>query len=242
MMQAPRQNFVRLYVGKNSIGKTPTAIYDVMAYQRAFPKKKIIVFDSQDKFKDAHDRGDLRVDLLIPRNNKGWAGVGPDGLQYHTEPSPGKKIYKWRNSLLILDDYRMLLRGNDMPSNFYDLFALRPREHFNMDMIMICHEPRNILRGVAGYITHYHIFANEASAIQYDSERISCYVKCQQASLVINKYASMYGKGYYDVKTQTPYFPHIVVEKERPEPLQCYNMELEKAKPILTEFTNKKAA
>lgn len=236
-MIEPRQNFVRMYIGKNSIGKTPTAIFDAIAYQRSFPKKKIIVFDSQDKFKGAHDRRELRVDLLIPRNNKGWAGI--EGLQEHTVTS-GNKKYKWANSLLILDDYRMLLRGNDMPSDFYDLFALRPAPHFNMDMMFICHEPRNILEGIAGYISHYHIFANEASSGQFEN-KISCYLACQRAGLVINKYVSMYGKGYFDTTTKIPYFPHIVVEKERPEPLHCINMDLQKAKPILEEFTKQAA-
>lgn len=234
-MQDPRQNFVRLYVGKNSIGKTPTAIYDLMAYQRSFPNKKIIVFDSQDKFYAAHKRGQLRIDLLIDGNNKEWAGI--NGLREFREPTPGNKIYTWANSHLVIDDFKMLLTGTNTPSDFLNLFALRPAPHFNMDMTFIVHEPRNILEGIRGYISHYHLFANEASAVQFE-DKISCYLKCIQASLAINEYEKMY-KGYYDVETHMPYFPHIVVDKNNPEPLQCYNMDAFKAKAILDEFTKR---
>lgn len=230
-----RQNFVRLDIGKNSSGKTPTQIYDAIAYQRVFPKKKIIVFEGQDKFDDARKRGHLRIDLLIPKNNKTWAAQ----LQEFIEPTPGNKIYKWAHSLLIIDDFKLLLTGNDTPADFLGLFSLRPSPKFNMDMMFSCHEPRNILPGIAGYISHYHIYTNEASASQFE-DKISCHLQCQRASLVMNKYEKMY-QGYYDVKTHTPYFPHIVVEKDKPEPLHCVNMDYEKAKPILEEFTQQAA-
>lgn len=235
-MQEPRQNFVRCYLGKNSIGKTPTAIYDAIAYQRDFPKKKTIVFDSQDKFRKAHDERRFRIDLLIAPNNKEWAKQ----LQEHTIVK-GIKQYKWAHSHLILDDYRLqgLLKGNDMPPDFQDLFYLRPQPEFNMDMTVICHEPRNILEGLKGYISHYHIFANEADATQYEN-KITCWLKCQQAALAINKYEALY-KGHYDVIMKVPFFPHIIVEKEKPEPLQCINMDWIKAQPILEEFTKQAA-
>lgn len=235
-MITPRQNFVRLDIGKNSCGKTPTQIYDAMAYQRSFPKKKIIVFEGQDKFYEAHRRRHLRIDLIIPKNNKNWAEM----LMEYKEPTPGNKIYKWAHSLLIIDDFKLLLSGNHTPEAFLGLFALRPSPKFNMDMMFSCHEPRNILPGIAGYISHYHIYANEASSVQFE-DRISCYLQCQRASLVINKYEKSF-PGYYDVKTHTPYFPHIVVEKDKPEPLHCVNIDYVKANPILEEFTKKALA
>lgn len=230
----PRQNFVRCYIGKNSIGKTPTAIYDTIAYQRDFPKKKIIVFDSQDKFYKEHKQRRLKIDLLISPNNKEWA---KQLLEF--KMANGERVYKWAHSHLILDDYRMLLKGNDMPPDFWALFTLRPQPEFNMDMTIICHEPRNILEGLKGYISHYHIFANEADATQYEN-KISCWLKCQQAALVINKYEGMY-KGHYDTILKTPFFPHIIVEKEKPDPLQCMHMDPIKALPILEHFTKQAA-
>lgn len=235
-MMEPRQNFVRCYIGKNSIGKTPTAIYDTIAYQRFWPKRKIIVFDSQDKFYKEHKAGRLRIDLLIHPGNKEWARQ----LQEYKVVG-GIRQYKWAHSHLILDDFRAqaLLKGYDMPGDFADLFYLRPQPEFDMDISLICHEPRNILEGLKGYISHYHIFANEADATQYEN-KISCWMKCQQAALAINKYESLY-KGHYDVIMKTPFFPHIIVEKDQPDPLQCINMDWQKAKPILEEFTKQAA-
>jgi len=215
------------------MGKTPTQIYDLIAYQRAFPKKKIIVSEGQDKFLDAHLRGHLRIDVLIPKNNKRWAAM----LQEFKEPTPGNKVYTYADSCLVIDDLKLLLTGSDTPADFLGLFALRPSPKFNMDMMFNCHEPRNIMEGIAGYIDRYHIYANEAKASQFE-DKISCHFQCQRASLVINKYEKLY-PGHYDVRTHTPYFPHIVVEKDKPEPLHCVNMDYEKAKPILEEFTNK---
>lgn len=234
MQIEPRQNFVRCYIGKNSCGKTPTAIYDSTAYQRDWPKKKTIVYANNNRFRQAHDERRLRVDLFIGENNKTWA----EQLAECTIIN-GIRKYKWAHSHLILDDYRMLLKGNDMPPDFWALFALRPQPEFNMDITVICHEPRNILEGLKGYITHYHIFANEADATQYEN-KISCWMKCQQAALAINKYEALY-KGHYDTILKMPFFPHIVVEKEKPEPLQCINMDWKKAQPILEQFTKQAA-
>lgn len=234
----PRQNFVRLDFGENSVGKTPTQIYDLIAYQKAFPKKKIIVFEGQDKFRDAHDRGHLRVDFFIQKGNKDWAGNKKNGLQEFTENTPGNKVYRFAHSCLVVDDFKLLLTGHDTPADFLGLFALRPSPKFNMDMMFSCHEPRNILEGIAGYPTHYHVYANNASPSQFQDKILGCYQECQKASLVVNEYTKLY-PGYYDVKTHTPHFPHIVVVKDKPKPLHYVNMDYEKLKPILDAFTKK---
>lgn len=222
-----RANFFRLYVGKNSMGKTPTAIDDLIAIQKYNWNRKIIVHDSQDKFRDAHNHGRLRVDAFIPTNNKEWAKQ----LQEHTLTSDGKKKYKWANSVLVLDDLKMLFKGFGMPNNFLDLFALRP--YTNMDMIGICHEPRNILEGFAGYISHIHIFANEASESQFE-DKVSFHVACNKASHAINKYQKE-DKGFYDVLHNKPYFPHIIVEKDNPYPLKCVNIDNKLLEKILIQ-------
>lgn len=226
------QNPVRLDIGKNSMGKTPTQIFDLSAYQKVYPWKKYLISEGQDKFSDAHKRGALRIDWILPNHN-------PDifkRLQEFKEPTPGNKIYTYADSVLIIDDLKLRFKGFDTPTDFLALLTLRPSPKFNMNIWLNCHEPRNIPDGIAGYITHYHIYANEASAGQFQ-DKISCHFQCQRASLVINKYQKMF-PGYYDVKTHTPYFPHIIVEKDNPEVLHCVNMDYEKAKPILQEFTN----
>lgn len=230
-MITPVQNFVRIDIGKNSAGKTPTQIFDLTAYQKVYPWKKYIVSEGQDRFSEAHARGDLRIDLLIPKNNEKWA----EQLQEFTEPTPGNKIYTWDHSVLVIDDIKLLLKGFDTPSDFLGLFALRPSQKFNMQMMLNCHEPRNIPEGIKGYISHFHIYANEAEASQYEN-KISCHLQCKRASLVVNEYERLY-PGYYDLKTHTPYFPSIMVIKDKPEPMHFINMDPVKLKPILDEFT-----
>lgn len=237
MIKLPRQNMVRLDFGENSCGKTPTQIYDLTAYQKIYPNKNYIVFEGQDKFRDAHDRGQLRVDFFIKKGNKGWAGTGKNGLQEFREPTPGNKIYRFAHSVLVVDDFKLLLSGHDTPADFLGLFALRPSPKFNMEMWFSCHEPRNILEGIAGYPTHYHVYRNNASRSQFEDKILGCYRECVQASFVVNEYSRLY-PGHYDVQTHTPYFPHIVVEKDNPLPLRYVNMDTIKLKPILDEFTN----
>ena len=227
-----RLNFVWIFIGKNTTGKTPTAIQYAKEWQNAKPKHKLIVFDSQNKFYEAHKKNKIKISELIPiGNSKQWA----EQLADYTETKIGEKKYKYANSLVVLDDYRMLCKNNDMPASFYSLLALRPKT--NMDFILICHMPRNILEGLAGFITHYSIFANNAMQSQFE-KKISCYVQCQTATIIINKYVELYGPGYYDKTRDMPRFPYIIVDKES-ECLDCKHMDMEKAKPILKEFDKK---
>lgn len=232
MFTDTRLNSVRMYIGKNTIGKTPTCISHCIALQRAKPKNKLLCFDAQDKFMEAHRRRELRVDYLIGRTFWEWA----DELGKFIEPTSGNKIYDYADSHCVLDDYRMLCKGNDMPDAFYSLLALRPKT--NMDFSLICHEPRNILEGLAGFITHYDIFANEASQTQFQ-KKISCYVPCQKAALKINQYVDAFGRGYYDVRTKQPMFPYIEVEKEKPYPLKCVNIDINKFETLFTSNEEK---
>lgn len=226
MFENTRLNEVRLYVGKNSVGKTPTAVSHAIAYQKARPNNLVIVFDAQDKFRDAHNEGRLRVDIFIDRNDKFWA----KRLGTHTIDKNGKKDFLFKNSLIILDDYRDLCKNDTTSPDFYSLLAWRP--YMNSDYKLICHEPRQILRGVAGFITHFEIFANEATQTDFE-DRITCFVPCQKSALSINKYVNEFGRGYFDLKTMKPYFPYIEVERDNPYPLRCVNIDINKLNEVL---------
>lgn len=237
-MIRPRQNFVRLDIAENSGGKTPTQIHDLTAYQKEFPWKKLIVFEGQDKFRDAHDRGQLRIDYFIKKTNEDWAGTKKNGLQEYTEPTPGNKIYRFAHSCWIVDDLKLLFTGNDTPGDVLGLFFLRPSPKFNMDMMFSLHEPRNIPEGLKSYPTHYHMYKNNADYKQFVEKIPACYKECWKATLIVNEYTRLY-PGHYDVQTHTPYFPHIIVEKDNPLPLKYVNMDTEKLKPILEYHTKK---
>jgi len=221
MFENIRLNFVHAIIGKNTIGKTPIAILMAKAWQKKRPNSKLIVFDPQDKFYEAHQRKELRVDVLINQNNYLW----PQELADYKEATAGKKIYTYENSLVILDDFRMLCQGNHMPPFFLDLLALRPKT--NMEFILICHAPMHILEGLSYYVTDYSIFANEASQSSFE-KKISCHIQCQKANIVVNKYVMKYGRGVY------PFFPYIHINKESPE-LNAINMDYDKTMPLITE-------
>lgn len=236
----PVQNFVRLDIGGNSMGKTPSQIEDAIAYQKVYPNKFYVVLEGQDKWRQAHDRGHFRIDWLVPRNSTTW----PDDLQRFTEPTPGNKVYEFKDIVLIIDDITLWL-GFHTQKSFLGLFALRPSPKFNMVAFLNCHEPRNIPEGIKGYITEYHMYANEADHDQFKDKIPSCYKECLRASLIINEYQRLY-PGWYDLATHTPHFPRIVVYKEEPtaqmyklglRKTNCVNMDIEKATPIFKMFS-----
>lgn len=241
---SPVQNFVRLDWGGNSMGKTPSQIDDATAYQKIYPNKKYVVFEGQDKWVDAHNRGQFRIDWIIPKNSTDWA----EQLQIYEEPTPGNKIYKWKDTVLIIDDITLIL-GHQTQKAFLGLFALRPSPKFNMVMFLNCHEPRNIPEGIKGYITEYHCYANEADPDQFKDKMPACYKDALRCSLIINEYERLY-PGWYDIDNHKPYFPRIVLYKEEPtqkmfklglRKMNCVNMDYEKAKPIIEMFSKQAA-
>lgn len=234
-MIIPVQNFVRLDMGKNSAGKTPTQIDDATAYQKVYPKKKYVVFEGQDKWMQAHERGQFRIDWVIPKDSTTWA----DQLQEYIEPTPGNKIYLHKDTVLIIDDITLILTFHTQKS-FLGLFALRPSPKFNMSMFLNCHEPRNIPEGIKGYITEYHMYPNEAEPKQFEDKMPSCHKQCIRASMVLNEY-SRKDSGYYDLANHKPYFPRIVVYKDEPDMYYPVNMDYNIAKPILEKFTKQAA-
>lgn len=241
---SPVQNFVRMDIGGNSMGKTPTQIDDFTAYQKIYPKKKYVIFEGQDKWREAHERGQFRIDWIIPKNSTTWA----EQLQEYTEPTPGNKIYKHKDVVLGIDDITLAL-GYQTQKSFLGLFALRPSPKFNMCMFMNCHEPRNIPEGIKGYITEYHWYANEADPDQFKDKIPGIYKDALRCSLIVNEYQQLY-PGWYDVDNHKPYFPRIVQYREDPTPLMykmgirkmnCVNMDYEKAKPIIEMFSKQSA-
>lgn len=205
-----RRPFVWGMIGHNTTGKTPTAISIAKAWKEARPGYKVIGFDPQDKFTEAGV-----LDIRIFGNNPDWAKVLC--LQH-----PKTKQWLFGNSLLILDDYRMLHANNSIDTGFLDLLALRVR--MNMDIIFVCHNPKLILERLSYYTTHYSIFYTEAQMGSFES-RIPKYLACQKAAVLINKYVREYGRGEY------PNFPHIVVQAESDD-LELINMDKKKVEAL----------
>lgn len=207
-----RKNFLWGFIGHNTTGKTPTAIELVKAWRQSRPGFKSIVFDPQGKFQDAGV-----VDITIPQNLHDWAHILCEKNKDGT--------FKYRNSILILDDYRMLHHRDQIDAGFLDLLALRVK--MNMDIIYITHSPKLILERLSYYTTDYSIFYTESQLGSFQS-RIPKYVVCQKAAILVNKYVMKYGRGTY------PNFPHIHIKAESDD-LELINLEPTKVQLIMKE-------
>jgi hypothetical protein len=125
-------------IGTNRVGKTSKAREIIKGYKKENPKNEVITFDPQRHFEDLKDSNVLRDDLAYLSDKKDF--------------------------LLVLDDYRMMLPGDQTPDDLMALLALR--DEYGIDIILIVHHPDLIHQKVSYYITHYILyFANMSEEI-----------------------------------------------------------------------------
>ena len=138
-----RNNFVWVFIGAGGTGKTVTAVQVAKDWKqsRRRIKGKVLAFDPHDDFKKI-------ADVKIDAKDEDWAKII---MQKNKDGT-----FKFSNSLLILDDYRSILKGNNMDTNFYDLLALRRK--IGIDIIYITHNPKLILKGLSYWNSCFSIF------------------------------------------------------------------------------------
>lgn len=203
---AARLNFLWCFIGTNRTGKTTEAIRLVKEWRKERPYGKVIAFDPQYKFREAKC-----VDYYITGEEKDCFGIllqeekNADGT-VKTNPKTGKPLYKFQNSLLVIDDYKALLDSNTMPKSLLKLLALRM--DMSMDMIYIVWSPKLILERLSYFTNHFSIFYTESEASDFQ-DKIANYTLVQKAANVINKYVFSFGRGKF------PNFPHAYVYTER---------------------------
>lgn len=205
-ISADRHNYLWLWIGANTTGKTPTAIKRAIAYKKSRPDQKVVCFDPRKsirKIKIVNSKTG-KEEPLVDRIIEEWeTDVFEDLLG--TDKN-GRKIKEpWQNYLIILDDYHMLCKNYKTPQGLRNMLALRV-EH-NIDVIGITHTPKNILEGIADYVTDYSIFYNLAKSASFE-DKIANYEKCQAGAIVINEYVSKFGFGTY------PVFPYVHVNNK----------------------------
>jgi hypothetical protein len=124
--------------GANRTGKTSIARAFIIDYINANPGNNIITFDPQYKFTDL---ADMTIDLSAANDRKdSWA----------------VSVSKVKNSLLILDDYRMLCGGNQVGEGWFSLLGLRAEN--SIDILIICHHPSQVQRIFSSFITGVLVF------------------------------------------------------------------------------------
>lgn len=223
-----RHNYLWLWIGANTTGKTPTAIKRAIAYKKSRPDQKVVCFDPRKsirKIKIINSKTG-KEEFLVDRVIEEWEidcfedllGTDKKGIQI-------KKPLK--DYLFLMDDYHMLCKNYKTPQGLRNMLALRVE--LNIDVIGITHTPKNILEGIADYVTDYSIFYNLSKSASFE-DKIANYEKCQAAAIVINEYVSKFGFGKY------PVFPYVHVNNKTGK-ISYINMPWENIKQ-LTCFKN----
>ncbi len=184
-------NFLYCFIGTNRTGKSATAANLARAWKNTHEGQDIIAHDPQENFTD------IATVFIQPEDDE-WA----------------LKCLEYRNVLIILDDYRLINEGNRPVKGLMQLLYFRAK--YNIDMIVICHNPSLLINALAHFISHYYIFMTNAQEGAFKN-KIPNYSLCVLASDYVNKYVAAYGRGTY------PYFPFIIVDCEK-QKLMAFNM------------------
>ena len=188
-----RNYFVWCFIGASGTGKTVTAIQLAKDWKKSRRRVggKVIAFDPHGAFKNI-------LDVKIDKNDEDWAKIL---MQKNKDGT-----YMFANSLLILDDYRSILQGNNMDADFYDLLALR--REIGIDVIYITHNPKLILQGLAYWNTCFSIFRTAAHSDDFEG-KIPDFLPCQRACNLINAYTKTFEEEEYNALY--PNFPYVFV-------------------------------
>lgn len=129
------------------------------------------------------------------------------------DPNWAKEIdLRVRDSLITLDDYRILVKNPTASGELRDLFI--NRKYQNNDYIYSCHAPANIIRELDYFTTHYYIFFTMSVASRFE-EKMDDAKLCIDANNMVNKYVSMKGIGKHplDPEFNGQCFPYVIVNR-----------------------------
>jgi hypothetical protein len=178
------------FIGTNRTGKSVIARKSAEIWRRSRPDGMIVGFDPQKRF----------VGLLDDE-------IDPE------DPDWCLKLHSLRDSLVILDDYRLI---NEKPTAVVGLQKLMyHRADWGIDIIYICHNPSLILNLLTYFTSHYFLFYTESMDGSFQ-KKIMNYKLCISGQKLINKHVKTYGRGSY------PNFPYVMVDCERRE-LNAFN-------------------
>ncbi len=176
-------NFLYCFIGTNRTGKSSVAVYMALQWKINNPGQLVIAHDPQDNFTDI-------ADIFIQPEDSDWA----------------IKLCEYRNCLIILDDYRLINEGDRPVKGLMKLLYFRAK--WNIDIIVITHNPSLVINAIAQFTSHYFIFMTNAQEGSF-KKKISNYSFCVAGSEIVNKYVSINGRGKY------PIFPFVIVDCER---------------------------
>lgn len=126
---------------------------------------------------------------------------------------------KVKSSLVILDDYKLLVEGYVPTDGMIDLFI--NRRHSDLDYIYSCHSPSSVIPQIIPYTTHFYIFYTKTIQGVF-KERMPFSDLLITACSLVNKYVSIHGMGMHpsDPQFNGPVnkgqkFPYCIVDTDK---------------------------
>lgn len=189
MKNPKKRNFVTCILGTTRTGKHTIAAQRVKEWKQNNKKGKVIAYDPMRRLIEQN-----LVDIEIKATNKNWAKV------LCAKDKKGK--YRYANSLLVLNTFRLLESSEMLSKHFADLLNLRTL--INIDIIFTVHAPYLIHTRLTYFITNYLILKTN---ISYGfTPRIPDFAILKDVTKVVNKYVE--NRGGQD-KLNYPIFPYI---------------------------------
>jgi len=185
-----RENDLIGIIGTNRTGKTSKLI-SLIDKWKTVNDGPVMSFDPQNLLRS-------RSDFLINMSNKKF----------------GEEILRLRDGLLILDDIRILHPKNISEPWLMDL--MQYRNAYNIDIMYVVHNPSLVLNILSFFTTKYYVFYTESTLGSWE-KKIPNYNYCLAASLYVNRYVSVKGRGTY------PNFPYVMVDNQN-QKLTAVNM------------------
>lgn len=198
-----RPNEFIYLIGLNGTGKSTTTHELIQIALRGNPNLKLKKFDPHFQFT-------MYPGSVINAEDKDWAerlnDFETEG-QYRGHP-------KVRNTLLVMDDWKILHEGNFMPKGF-KTFLINRRIHGN-EIIVSVHSPNDVLEGTKNFVTKYYFFHTKARESVF-RERLAQPEYCVFCSNIVNNYYMTYfdmikhpNDPMFKVTKQT--FPYMVFD------------------------------
>lgn len=186
-----------MFIGLNGKGKTTLLIEYIKRYKLAKPKNSVVVFDQNESIPEY-----LMTKRLTIKNYK-------------------ELLTNSRDTLFVVDDYKMLFDGNSPEEFWHDYFGTRRKR--NNDIIFTCHSPNQVMNYLAGYIDTYLLWYTQ-TAVPFD-KKIPCAKLLMEAKQVVDKYAKQFSDEQY--MKLYPNFPYAII-RPMSEKITYYNFKKKK--------------
>jgi ABC-type dipeptide/oligopeptide/nickel transport system ATPase component len=183
-------------IGNNSSGKSALALLliqkfnrkrDKLLSEKKYPTNylKLVVFDPQNRFESEMRAGDLRIRI----GDIGWE----------------EKVYKFRDSLFVCDDMKMIVDGDRTKPEFLNIFGWRA-EH-GLDIILIVWQSNMFPRKISGFIDKYFLMRSNEDDKEYCSRINGNKESIIKAKNIVWNECVKYNKLEY--KARYPNFPCV---------------------------------